>query len=100
MEHPRSAAGIRSRVGEIVFGQPLERELALLEARRSPPLRLSLTRRQCRLARHRLHVLDGGEAIAGLDPATRVLANHQTLDHLRDVGRTAATRWLHEDQKA
>ena len=100
MEHPRSAAGIRSRVGEIVFGQPLERELALLEARSKPPLRLALTPRQHRLARHRLHVLDGGEAIAGLDPATRVLANRQILDHLRDLGRTAAASWLCRDQRA
>ena len=97
MEHPRSAAGIRSRVGEIVFGQPLERELALLEARRIPPLRLPLTLRQHRLARHRLHVLDGGEAIAGLNPATRVLANRRTLEHLRDLGRAAAARWLCDD---
>ena len=96
-EHPRSAAGIRSRIGEIVFEQPLERELALLEARRPSPLGLPLTARQHRLARHRLHVIDGGEAIAALDPTTRVLADHRTLEHLHDLGRAAATAWLDAD---
>jgi NTE family protein len=91
-DHPKSAAAIRSRVGEIVFEQPLERELALLEARRRTMP--SLNRAQRRLARHRLHVIDGGSALAELDPNTRIIPDRDTLRHVRDLGRAAAADWL------
>ncbi len=96
-DHPRSAAGIRNRIGEIVFEQPLERELALLRAHCPDRPRLAVptfSPRRRRLARHRLHLIDGGTAIAALDPRTRVLADGRTLEHLRNLGRAAAARWL------
>jgi NTE family protein len=96
-EHPRSAAGIRNRIGEIVFEQPLERELALLRAhsdRRNGLAALSFPSRRNRLARHRLHVVDGGAAIAALDPTTRIIPSGRTLEHLYGLGRAAAASWL------
>jgi NTE family protein len=89
---PRSAGEIRNRVGEIVFDQPLERELALLEERRGLPTALSTAGR--RLARHRLHVIDGGEVLSSLDPSTKVVPDWDTLQRLRDLGRAAAADWL------
>lgn len=89
---PTSAPGIRSRVGEIVFDQPLTRELALLEAhRRRWP---GFARGSRRLARHRLEVIDGGPGLARLDGATRIYPDRPTLHLLRDEGRAAARRWL------
>jgi len=102
-EQPLSAAGIRSRVGEIVFEQPLTQELALLQARRGrqPSLaRLSPSAARRRIARHRLHIIDGGAAIAELDPSTRVIAGARVLDHLRALGRQAADHWLAEGREA
>ena len=89
---PKSAGEIRNRVGEIVFDQPLERELALLEERRGLLTAISTAER--RLARHRLHVIDGGEALSSLDPSTKVIPNRDTLQRLRDLGRAAAAGWL------
>jgi NTE family protein len=89
---PTSAGEIRNRVGEIVFDQPLERELALLEAWRRAPAGLSPMQR--RLARHRLHVIDGGPPLAALDPITKVMPRAATLQQLRQLGRVAAAAWL------
>ncbi|MEZ5906735.1 MAG: patatin-like phospholipase family protein [Geminicoccaceae bacterium] len=95
-DRPRSAAGIRSRVGEIVFDQPLTRELELLEAQRGQGGRLGawLSVRGRRLARHRLHVIDGAAATAALAPATRLLPDTAVLEGLRELGRNAAADWL------
>lgn len=88
---PASAGGIRNRIGEIVFDQPLERELALLQACRR---RFRVSRAQRRLARHRLHVIDGREPLSALDPATKGVPEWDTLVRLRDLGRAAAAAWL------
>lgn len=91
-ELPRSAGEIRNWVGEIVFDQPLERELALLEARRGSLTALSPAQR--RLARHRLHVIDGGDLLSALDPITKLVPDWNTLLRMHDLGRTAAFAWL------
>lgn len=93
---PRSAAGIRNRVGEIVFGQPLQHELELLalraaRARRFPACLNAVNRR---FARCRRHVIDGSGSLAGLDPTTKVVPASATLLSLRDAGRSAAEDWL------
>jgi NTE family protein len=90
---PRSVGEIRNRIGEIVFDQPLERELALLAARRRAH-HPALSPAQRRLARHRLHVIDGGAWLAALDPSTKVAPSSDTLARLRDLGRAAASGWL------
>jgi NTE family protein len=94
---PTGAGEIRNRIGELVFGTPLARELALLaervaRARRSPLARLRRTGR--RYARHRLHVIDGGPHLAGLDPMTKVLPDRTLVLELRTAGRAAAEAWL------
>ena len=91
---PRSTGEIRNRVGEIVFNQPLERELALLEARRGALM--ALTPAQRRFARHRLHVIDGGEVLSALDPITKLVPDWSTLLRMHALGRTAASAWLEE----
>jgi len=93
---PTSPADIRNRVGEIVFGRPLEAEcqqLALRARLARSPLRLWRTPER-RLARHRLHLIDGGPALARLDPTTKLVPEWPTLLTLRDLGRGAADAWL------
>ena len=89
---PKSAGEIRNRVGEIVFDQPLEHELALLAARRGALA--ALTPAQRRLARHRLHVIDGRDLLSALDPMTKIVPDWSTLERMRDLGRGAAAGWL------
>jgi NTE family protein len=93
---PTSARDIRNRMSEIVFGRPLLAELEMLALRsrraRAPLAWLSRTGR--RLARHRLYLIDGGAALARLDPATKIDPDWSLLLQLRDLGRAAAESWL------
>jgi NTE family protein len=93
---PRTASEIRSRVGEIVFGRPLREELARLaeaaQRARRPFAWLSLTRR--RLARHRLHRIDGSASLARLEPSTKLEPSGPLVEELASLGREAADEWL------
>jgi NTE family protein len=93
---PTSARDIRDRISEIVFGHPLAAERALLaeRARAARPPLTWLSRRARRLARHRLHVIDGGPVLARLDPASKIDPDWSRLVQLRDLGREAAASWL------
>ena len=94
---PRSAAAIRNRTAEIMFGRPLDDELARLEdARRLGGHRwLNLLQpRLHHLAGLDLQVIDGDATLARLDPATRVSPDRRLLERLRDEGRAAAHTWL------
>jgi NTE family protein len=93
---PRSARDIRNRMGEIVFGRPLLAELEML-AERARRARSPLgwwSRAGRRLARHRLHLIDGGALLAELDPTTKIDPDWTLLLQLRDLGRAAAEAWL------
>jgi NTE family protein len=93
---PRTASEIRNRVGEIVFGRPLVEELTRLSeaARRarSPLAWFSPTAR--RLARHRLHRIDGSSLLAELQPSTKVDPRWPLVEKLMRLGRDAAEDWL------
>jgi NTE family protein len=93
---PTSASEIRNRIGEIVFGAPLQNELRLLDLRaalaRRSIMRLLPSRR--RLTRHRRHLIDGSAFLARLDPLTKVIPDRATQGRLRDCGRAAAEAWL------
>jgi NTE family protein len=93
---PRTAAEIRNRVGEIVFGRPLLEEVARLDvaARRArqPLAWFSPTSR--RLARHRLHRIDGSAVLAALEPSTKLDPSGPVVERLWELGRDAADAWL------
>jgi NTE family protein len=93
---PTSARQIRNRLAEIVFGRPLASEIETLA--RSARLARSplawLKRADRRLARHRLHLIDGSVELALLDPNTRIDPDWPLLVRLRDRGRAAAEAWL------
>jgi len=99
---PRSAAAIRNRANEVVFGQPLANELRQLEAiRRFGRNPLSLLQPQLRrLARLDLQVIDGDETLASLDPLTKVAPTVTLVEGLREEGRAAAEAWLRARDRA
>jgi NTE family protein len=92
---PRTAREIRNRLTEIVFGRPLLVELdQLAEAARRARAPLGwLRRRTRRLARHRLHVIDGAPALARLDLNSKVDPDWSVLVRLHELGREAAAAW-------
>ncbi|HEX6143438.1 MAG TPA: patatin-like phospholipase family protein, partial [Geminicoccaceae bacterium] len=94
---PRTVHEIRNRIGELVFGRPLEQDLRALEAHRRRSRFLSALDRQPgrrRLARHRLHRIDGSPELATLHPRTKLMPDPASLDDLRARGRRAAEAWL------
>ena len=93
---PRTAGAIRNRVGEIVFGRPLLEELARLDqaVRRARRPLAWLSPASRRLARHRLHRIDGSALLAALEPSTKVDPSWPLLEKLMLLGRAAADDWL------
>ena len=94
---PRSAAAIRNRTAEIMFGRPLDDELTRIEdARRLGRNRWRnlLQPGQRHLAGLDLQIIDGDETLGRLDPSTRVSPDRRLLERLRDEGRAAAHTWL------
>ena len=93
---PRTPREIRNRIAEIAFGRPLAEELERLRHRAGSafaPLNW-LTRRRRRLARHRVHTIDGSAELARLDSATKADPTWPLLLELRERGRAAAETWL------
>ena len=95
---PRTPREIRDRVAEIAFGRPLADELARLrEAAAGAIWPLTwIDRRRRRLARHRLHRIDGSAELGKLDPRTRVEPTWPLLLELRERGWRAADAWLRQ----
>jgi len=89
---PTSAGDIRNRIGEIVFDQPLTRELAELDARQGALVGFTAATR--RILRHRLHVIDGGDQLAELDSGSKLIPVRDTLTEIRALGWRAASTWL------
>ena len=90
-------AVVVERTAEIMFGRPLDDELARIEdARRLGRNRwLNLLQpRLRRLAGLDLQIIDGDETLGRLDPSTRVSPDRRLLERLRDEGRAAAHTWL------
>jgi NTE family protein len=95
---PRTPREIRDRVAEIAFGRPLADELLRLrEAATGALWPFTWTcRRRRRLARHRLHTIDGSVELGKLDPRTRVEPSWPLLLELRERGWRAADAWLRQ----
>jgi NTE family protein len=93
---PRTPREIRDRIAGIAFGRPLADELERLRLRAGPALAplTWLTSRRRRLARHRLHTIDGSAELARLDAGTKVEPTWPLLLDLRERGWNAADRWL------
>jgi len=92
---PQTPRAIRNRIAEIGFGRPLAEELERLRrSAREVGLFGRLAPRRRRLARHRLHVIDGSALLAGLDPGTKIDPTWSLLTGLRDRGWIAADGWL------
>ena len=90
---PRSPRQIDTRRSQIMFNAPLMRELEALGYMG----RMTGTR-GCGLSAKvkdlNLHMLNGGEAMQGLDVASKQRADWGFLCQLKETGRTAAEAWL------
>jgi len=92
-EVPLSARQIDNRRNQIVFNAPLMRELEALGY-----MGQMAGRRGCGLSAQvkglKLHLLEGGAAMRGLDGASKHRADWGFVRELKEVGRGAAEAWL------
>jgi NTE family protein len=99
---PRTPREIRDRVAEMAFGRPLADELERLREASAGAIWpfAWIDRRRRRVARHRLHTIDGSAELAKLDPRTRVEPTWPLLLELRERGWRAADVWLRQGRGA
>lgn len=93
---PVDAPDITEQLNRIIFGEPLRREVRLIEAIRArthPVIDITAFRKR-RIKRHRFHHIDGGASTLKLPPGTRLTPDIQVIDQLFEDGRNAATTWL------
>jgi NTE family protein len=97
-EAPTTAAGILNRINEISFNASLMRELRaiafvsrLIETENLDP---------ARYPRVRVHMIEAEEEMQALSVSSKFNTDPAFLQHLREVGREAASRWLARNRAA
>jgi len=95
---PRSSRQIDTRRSQIMFNAPLMRELEALGYMGQMVSQGGQGRGRRSLGGRvrdlRLHLLDGGTALGGLDAASKQRAHWHFVSELMESGRTAAEVWL------
>lgn len=89
---PRSAREIENRLNEITFNSSLLRELRAIEfvTRLIDDGKLSADE----YTHAHLHRIDGGDHLTMLSASSKLNTEWAFLEHLRDIGRSAAAEWL------
>lgn len=89
---PQSAADIQNRINEITFNSSLLHELRSIDF-----VRRLLKAGQLDAKRYRcmhIHIVHARKQLRQLDASSKLNAEWAFLEHLFDIGRETATRWL------
>lgn len=90
---PRSAHDILNRMNEITFNSALLHELRAIDFVRRLLDNSKLQPHEYR--RMNIHMIEARKKMRALDASSKLNAEWAFLRHLFDIGRDAATRWLH-----
>jgi NTE family protein len=95
---PRSAAEIQNRISEITFNSPLLHELRSIDfvARLLEDGKLSPDDYR----KMNVHIIESRKQMRPLDASSKVNAEWAFLEHLFEIGRSAADRWLKRNYDA
>lgn len=91
---PTTARDIANHNNRLTFNAPLLRDVEVISAVRETAGALLPRGRLAPLARHRFHVIDGGEVTGGLSPETTVKPDWNVMTYLHGAGRDHAEKWL------
>lgn len=91
---PTTARDIANHTNRLTFNAPLLRDVEVISAVRETVGTLLPKGRLAPLARHRFHVIDGGEVTGGLNPETTVKPDWSVMTYLHGAGRDHAEKWL------
>lgn len=98
-ETPRTARDIQDRLNEITFNASLLAQLRAAEFVTRLLGKGNLSRKGDGMEGYRdlrLHRIDGAEKLVALDASTKMNAEWEFLQYLRDIGREAADRFLED----
>jgi NTE family protein len=93
---PTRAREIAARINQITFGQPMLRDVELIESARRVNRGLTRARAgaDARLARHRFHLIEAGRFTGALTPESKGQPDMQLLTYLHEAGRSETAKWL------
>jgi NTE family protein len=93
---PSSAGDIRNRVLEIAFNATFLREMRMFAhlRERIDGSWFTLGRHERRLARTHFHVIEAHDLLADLQADSKLAANLQFFERLKNLGRNSAQDWL------
>lgn len=88
---PVSSEAIAANIARLSFNQPLRSQVERIEHHRQTPIRFGLAAR--RLAKHRMHLIDGSPHTLKLNAATKSHPDWRMITKLREQGYAMATSW-------
>lgn len=91
---PTTARDIANHTNRLTFNAPLLRDVEVISAVRETVGTLLPKGRLAPLARHRFHVIDGGEVTGALNPETTVKPDWSVMTYLHGAGRDHADKWI------
>jgi NTE family protein len=93
---PTTARDIAARINQITFGQPMLRDIEVIETARR--CRGGWIRRNrpadARLARHRFHLIEAGRFTGALAPESKANPDLELLNFLHGAARRETEKWL------
>ena len=97
---PTTARDITNHTNRLTFNAPLMRDVEVIGAVRETAGTLLAKGRLAALARHRFHVIDGGEITGALNPETTVAPDWDLMTYLHGAGRDHAEKWLQASRRS
>lgn len=91
---PTTARDIANHTNRLTFNAPLLRDIEIITAVRETCGSIMPKGRLASLARHRFHVIDGGEVTGALNPETTIKPDWAVMTYLHGAGRDSADKWL------
>lgn len=95
---PTTARDIANHTNRLTFNAPLLRDIELIAAVRETAGSIMPKGRLAPLARHRFHVVDGGEVTGALDFETTFKPDWNVIKYLHGAGRNHAETWLEQSR--
>ena len=91
---PTTARDIANHTNRLTFNAPLLRDIEIITAVRETAGSILPKGRLAGLARHRFHVIDGGEVTGALNPETTIKPDWNVMTYLHGAGRDHTEKWL------
>lgn len=97
---PTTARDIANHTNRLTFNAPLLRDIEIIAAVRETAGSILPKGRLAPLAKHRFHVIDGGEITGALDFDTTFKPDWNVMTYLHGAGRMHADDWLKSSRDA